>query len=142
MLKSHMLDLDISVFYIIVIVGILLWALNRIFFKPVGEIINTREEKISKESKEIELLTDELENRSSEIENSLKLAKREAARLREKLIVEGENIRSGLLVETREKANALFSEKMRKLDVEIIAAEEELKSEIGTFTEKIERIFI
>jgi len=142
MIKGLMLDLDISVIYIIVIIGILLWVLNKIFYKPVGEIINSREEKISKESDEIEKLTKELEIRSEEIEKTLKLAKRDSAKLKDEIIKEGEMIRSEMLAKTREEAEKLFTEKMKKLDTDIIEAERKLKSEIGTFTEKIERIFV
>ncbi len=142
MIKGLMLDLDISVIYIIVIIGILLWVLNKIFYKPVGDIINSREEKISKESDEVEKLTKELEIRSDKIEKTLKQAKRDSAKLKDEIIREGEMLRSEMLAKTREEAEKLFTEKMRKLDTDIIEAERKLKSEIETFTEKIERIFV
>lgn len=136
-----MLDLDISVIYIIIILGILLWALNKIFYRPVGNIINTREAKILKESEEIDYLTKKFEERSSEIEITLKNARRKSAKIREELIKEGEKLRSEMLVKTREKANVIFTEQMGSLEKEIVTAEENLKTEIGTFTKKIERIF-
>lgn len=141
MIKGLMLDLDISVIYIIIILGILLWALNKIFYRPVGNIINTREAKILKESEEIDYLTKKFEERSSEIEITLKNARRKSAKIREKLIKEGEKLRSEMLVKTREKANVIFTEQMGSLEKEIVTAEENLKTEIGTFTKKIERIF-
>ena len=55
-----MLDLDITVIYTIIILWLLLVILNKIFYKPVGRIINERENKAETEISEIENMKNDI----------------------------------------------------------------------------------
>ncbi len=141
MLKIPMLDLDITVLYIIIILWFLLVVLNKVFYKPVGKVIDEREKKIDTENSMIEELVSNIEKKSLEVESILKKARKDSVEISEELIKKGELARAKLLNETREKTELMFKERMVKLDKELADAEVKLKSEIGTFSKKIEKIF-
>jgi len=136
-----MLDLDITVFYTIIILWVLLIVLNRIFYKPVGKIIDEREKKSEADNTEIEMMKTDIEKRSTEIEFVLKKARRDSINISEKIIKSGELARDELLTSTRKRAGEDFKEKMISLGNEIDKAEGKLKDEIGNFSKKIEELF-
>ena len=136
-----MLDLDISVLFVIAILWITLIILNKIYYKPVGKIIEKRELKIEKDSKEIEDLAFALVEKTSEIETVLKNAKKESMKIKEELIKKGDEVREKILADSREGAKKIFSEKMSELDEELKKAEEKLKEQVDVFSRKIEEIF-
>lgn len=137
-----MLDINASMFGIVVLLGILVLVLNRLFYKPVGQVLHDREKKIKDETASIEARTREIEELTLSIENSLKSAQRESRKIKEELIKKGESIKEHLLNEEREKAKKMFDEKMAHLDNQIQAAEKLLIEQIGQFSDKIKEIFI
>ena len=62
-----MLDLDISIFFIMFLVWFLMSILNKIYYKPVGNLIGERESKIKKDSEQIEALSNEIEEKTQKI---------------------------------------------------------------------------
>ena len=136
-----MLDLDITVIYTIIILWTLLLILNKIFYKPVGRIINEREKKSETENSEISSMKIDIEDRTAKIESVLKKARKDSIGISEEIIKKGESAREELLSTTRQKTTDDFRERMVSLDREIIEAEGNLKSEIKNFSKKIEGIF-
>lgn len=136
-----MLELDITVIYTIIILWLLLVILNKIFYKPVGRIINERESKAETELSEIENMKNDIEERSSAIESVLKRARKDSIAVSEDIIKKGETAREELILSTREKSSEDLKKKMGELDIEIVDAENKLKSEITNFSRKIEEIF-
>ncbi len=136
-----MLDLDISVLYTIIILWILLIILNKIFYKPVGGIINEREKKSETENTAISSMKIDIEDRAEEIEFVMKKARKDSIGISEEIIKKGESAREELLSTTRKKTTEDFRGRMVLLDREIIEAEDKLKGEIKNFSKKIEGIF-
>ena len=136
-----MLDLDITVFYTIIILGVLLFVLNKFFYKPIGSIINEREKKSESENSEIERIKADIEERSDRIEYVMKKARKDSIGISEKIINEGESARDGLLSATRRETTEHFDDRMVSLDQEINEAEGKLRGEIKNFSKKIEEIF-
>ncbi|MEN8223480.1 MAG: ATP synthase F0 subunit B [Acidobacteriota bacterium] len=136
-----MLDLDITVIYTIIILWSLLVILNKIFYKPVGSIINERETKSETEISEIENMKRNIEERSARIESVMKGARKDSIIVSEDIIKKGEAIREKLLVSTRKKSSEDFKKRMDELDREIVEAEDKLMGEIKNFSKKIEEIF-
>ncbi|MFC2155068.1 ATP synthase F0 subunit B [Acidobacteriota bacterium] len=137
-----MLDLDSSLFIVIALVWIIMIILERIYFRPVKDVIGKREGKIAVESGQIEEMTREIEEKTGRIENILREAKWDAASLKEELIREGEIIKEQVRSDTREESKRLFAKKMKELDREIIAAREKLEKDIDLFSQKIREKFI
>jgi len=136
-----MLDLDITVIYTIIILWTLLVILNKIFYKPVGRIINTREKKAETEISEIENMKNDIEKRSAGIESVIKKARKDSIAVSEDIIRKGETAREEMLLSAREKSSEDLKKRMGELDKEIVDAESKLKGEIKNFSRKIEEIF-
>lgn len=137
-----MLNLDSSLFVVIVLVWLLLMVLDKLYFKPVGAVIDERETKIKHESAQIESMTGEIEEKTRNIETVLKDAKKESTKIREELIKKGEEVREKIAADARKRSKEHFASKMKDLDIEITEAEKKLVQEIGLFSDKMKEIFI
>ena len=140
---DKLLDINpIEILFVIAIISILLVFLNKFFFKPVGGIIKEREMKVKSDSEILQNMVDQINDKTSQIETELKKARREAARLKEELISEGESVKDKIIEETREKTKDLMLKKMTELDNTLIEAEKKLGKEITTFSDRIKEKFL
>lgn len=137
-----MLNLDSSVFIVVVLVWLLLMVLDKLYFKPVGKVIDERDAKIKRESNLIDSMTAEMEEKTLHIETTLKDTRKEAARIKEELIKKGESVREKIVTDAREKSKELFNSKMIDLDREIADAEKQLADQVTLFSDKLKEIFI
>jgi F-type H+-transporting ATPase subunit b len=137
-----MLDLDISLIVVSVLVGILMLILNRVYFNPIGQVINQREAKIAGESTQIETNMQTIEEKTRHIEAVLKEAQKDSRGIREELIRKGEEVREQVVQDARENSKKMFKTKMEQLDQQILSAEKALEQEITVFSAKIKEIFI
>ncbi|MCU0285041.1 MAG: ATP synthase F0 subunit B [Acidobacteria bacterium] len=137
-----MLNLDISLIFVTLLVWFLMTALNRIFFRPIGQVIRQRESKIQNESNQIDSINEEIENISLLLEKKLQDAKKESNRVKEELMKKGEEARELLIIKTRNESQKLIETKMKELDLQIVAAEKKLTEEVGVFSAKLKETFI
>lgn len=137
-----MLDINITALYTFILVVVLLMILNKIFFKPIGSIIDKREEKIRVESDRISDLEVEIDTRSVEIETVLKKTKKEARKIRESKIIEGEDVRNDVVLKARNEASAMVEEKLAELDTRINEAEIRLVKEVEGYSNLIKEKFL
>lgn len=142
MIKLTMLSLDTSLFFIIALVWILMIVLNKVYYKPVREVIDQREGKISTETDQIEKMSREIEEKTGKIEDILKETKRDSVTIREGLIKEGERTREKIVTQARDDSKETFAKKMQELEEELAAAEKKLEKEIEVYSKKIKEIFI
>jgi F0F1-type ATP synthase membrane subunit b/b' len=142
MIKNIMLDLDISVLFIAASVWLLMAVLNRIYYKPVGNIISHREDKIKKDSDRLQSLLDEVERQTQEIERILVDARKESMVLQEELIRKGEDVRNKLIAASKSQSRELFQNKVSSLNDEILKAEKKIMNDIDLFTQKMKEIFL
>lgn len=137
-----MLDLNSSFIWIFFLIWLLYLILNRIFFKPINEIITARETKISADSNRQESMVAEIETRTRAIEAQLSQARREAQQIKEGLLKNGEDIRSRTVTSAKEQAVRVLDEKMSQLESEIVAAENTLAMQISAFSDKIKQAYL
>jgi F-type H+-transporting ATPase subunit b len=137
-----MLNLNISLVFVALLVWLLMIVLNRIFFKPVEQVIMQRESKIENESNRIESMTREIEEKTQQIEKKLGDAQKEFVAIKEDLIKKGEDVREQILIEARVESQKLLETSMKELDVQVAVAEEKLTHEVGVFRAKLKDIFI
>jgi F-type H+-transporting ATPase subunit b len=137
-----MLDLDISLLVVSALVGILALILNKLFFKPIGQVIDEREAKFEQESGQVEAMTKEIEEKTQHIEKVLKDTQKESRGIKEKLIQKGEQVREEIVTDARGKSKKTFDTHMQQLDRQLTAAENELEQEIRVFSDKIKEIFV
>ncbi len=140
---DKLLDINpIEILFVLAIISILIFFLNKIFFKPIGGIIKEREIKVKSDSDILQNMVDQINDKTALIETELKKARREAGKLKEELIKEGESVKDMIIEETREKTKTLMLKKMSELENTLIDAEKALGKEINTFSEKIKEKFL
>ena len=116
--------------------------LNKVYYKPIGNIITQRETKIDSDTRQIESLTTEIENKTNRIESILKETEKESRKIRESLIEKGEKAKEMIILNARESSKDLFEKKMEELGREINEAEQKLESEIEVYSKKIKELFL
>ena len=137
-----MLNLDYSIIFVIILIWLLMNILNKVYYKPVGKLIQEREQKIEKDSRKMESTTKGVEEKTRHIEKVLSDSKKESMRIREALIQKGEAVREQMIIEARERSKSLLKRKMEELEQELVKAEEQLTQEIDLFSDKIKDKFL
>jgi len=137
-----MLELNSSFIWIFFLVWLLYFLLDRIFFKPVGNIIAQREAKIAADSGRQEGMLVEIEERTLAVETRLRQAHLEAQRTRDEWLKNGEEFRLRTVAAAREQAARVMGEKLAQLESEIGAAESTLLQQVSMFSDKIKQAYL
>jgi F-type H+-transporting ATPase subunit b len=137
-----MLDLDFSMFVIFALVWILMVVLDRLFFRPVGRVIEERESRVRTDSERLSALLAESEKQALAVETQLREARREAAQIKEGWIRRGEAARADLANSAREQAGQRLAARMAELERDIVAAENTLQAEVAVFSAQIGQAFL
>lgn len=137
-----MLDLNSSILWTFLLVSGLYLVLTRIFFRPVGKIIDEREAKTDSENERLRGMTTQVEGHARALESRMDQARKDAAQIREEWSRKGESVRAQALAEAKEKAARFMEEKMSELETEVSAAEKTLEKEIAVFSEKIRQAYL
>lgn len=137
-----MLDLNSSFLWIFFLVWLLYLVLNRVFFKPVGQIIDARESKIAADSQKQESMMAEIETRTRAVEDQLGQARKDARQIREEWLKNGEEVRAKAVAQAKERAALVLSEKIAALEGEIVAVEHVLEKQVAAFSEKIRQAYL
>ena len=137
-----MLDLNSSLLWIFFMVWGLYLVLSRIFFKPVGKIIDEREAKIATDSNRLQGMMNKVEINTQALETQMAQARKDALQIREEWLRKGEGVRALSLSEAKEKTARIMDAKMKQLEKEVKAAEKTLEKEIAVFSEKIKQAYL
>lgn len=137
-----MLDLNSSLLWIFFMVWGLYLVLTRIFFKPVGKIIDEREAKIAADSKRLQGMVSQVEIHTQALETQMAQARKDALQIREEWSRKGEGVRALSLSEAKEKAARIMDEKMNQLESEVKIAEKTLEKQVDVFSEKIKQAYL
>jgi len=137
-----MLDLNSSLLWIFFMVWGLYLVLTRIFFKPVGKIIDEREAKIAADSKRLQGMVSQVEIHTQALETQMAQARKDALQIREEWSRKGEGVRALSLSEAKEKAARIMDEKMNQLESEVKIAEKTLEKQVAVFSEKIKQAYL
>jgi F-type H+-transporting ATPase subunit b len=137
-----MLELNSSFVFVFLLIWGLMIVLNRIFFRPVGRILDEREARVKGDSEKLDSLVREIEEKTRRVEVMIADARDESFRIREGWIRKGEEFRETLIENAREKSARQFEEQMKRLETEIAAAQKQLESEVSIFSQKIKEAFL
>ena len=137
-----MLELNFSFVFVFLLIWGLMIVLNRIFFRPVGRILDEREARVKGDSEKLDSLVREIEEKTRRVEIMIADARNESFRIREGWIRKGEEFRETLIENAREKSARQFEEQMKRLETEIAAAQKQLESEVSVFSQKIKEAFL
>jgi len=137
-----MLDLDLSVVWVMLLVGLLAYLANRLFFRPVGQIVFSREQKATAEEAEIEHLSTRLQDGLAKVDQTLVEARREAGRIRESFLEKAESHREKVLAQARSEAVRHLEARTAAMEQELEGVQVRLQSEVGTFVALLKRKFV
>jgi len=137
-----MLDLNSSFLWIFFLVWLLYLVLNRIFFKPVQAIIGEREAKVAADSSRQENMVAEIETRTRAVEDQLSEARKQARRIKEEWLENGELTRSRTVTQARKNAARIMADNMAQLESEIAAAEQVLEKKVAAFSDQIRQAYL
>lgn len=137
-----MLELNFSFVFIFLLIWGLMFVLNRIYFRPVGRILDEREARVKGDSEKLDSLVREIEEKTRRVEVMIADARNESFRIREGWIRKGEEFRETLIENAREKSTRQFEEQMKRLETEIAAAQKQLESEVSVFSQRIKEAFL
>ena len=137
-----MLELNSSFLWIFFLLWILYFALNRVFFKPVGRIIDEREARAAADRGRQEKMLAEIDSGTRTLETRRGRAGEEVQRIRERWLKEGEDTRARVVAEARERSTRVVAEKMAQLESEIGEAERALQAQVAVFSERIRQAFL
>lgn len=137
-----MLSLDFSVVAVFLLVWLLMAVLTRIFFQPLGAIINQREEKIAGDRQRLERLLEEISAKSRALEGKVQEAQQDALRIRQERSRQGEALREQLVEKARQRAADLLTAKMADLEKEIAQAQRQLECEVAAFSRQLQETLL
>lgn len=128
-----MLDIDATFLIVVILVWILVLALSRLFFKPVGRIMRERDERIRKDRAAAQETLDTYEKNLERIEERLKEAKSAADTLRQALEAEAAQDKSRLLRDL----SAEYRQQIDKAKEELNAQVDRLKKDLDREAERL-----
>ena len=134
-----MLSIDITFAVIFLLVWALVLILSRVFFKPVGRMMEERRSR-SRENKEaarkaLDALTQDLRK----IEESLKEAKAASEKIRESLEIEALKERTRLLSDLHAESRRQVEKAREEINGEIGRLKSELAGEVERLSGEVER---
>ena len=88
---------------------IVIFVLNKFFFKPINEVINKREEVMKKKLFEIDCAWNKIKKKEEEYKNIIEKAKKEYSLIIDKANLEGEEIKTNIYKEAEKKAIKILS---------------------------------
>ncbi len=134
-----MLSLDASVAVIFVLVWILVLVLSRVFFKPVARVMREREERIAGDKDETRKALEAYAEDLRRIEEGLKEARLDAARIRESAAEGASREKARLLQEVNAERRAQVDKARAELQAEVERLKKELEAGTEALAEEVER---
>lgn len=134
-----MLSIDASAIVIFVIVWVLVLVLGRIFFKPIGRILDERAGRIARDQAAASEALEAYDRDLRRIEGGLKEARAAADGIREKAEIEALKEKSRLFREVQAEGRAEVDKAKEELARQVETLKAELEARSGEFAEKIEK---
>lgn len=134
-----MLQIDATAIVVFAVVWILVLVLGRIFFKPMGRILDARAGRIARDQAAASEALEAYGRDLRRIEEGLKEARAAADGIREKAELEALKEKSRLVREVQAEGRAEVEKAKEELAREVEALKAELESRAGEFAEKIEK---
>jgi F0F1-type ATP synthase membrane subunit b/b' len=134
-----MLAVDATLLIVFFIVWILLFALKRVFFKPLSNVMAKREKTIADDLKAGEEARTQYEASIAKIEESLKAARLSAKETQEQFTAEALQEKEKMISEIGQECRARVDEAKDQLERKVDELKEDLASESKVLSEKIEK---
>jgi F0F1-type ATP synthase membrane subunit b/b' len=137
-----MLAVDATLLIVFSIVWILLFALKRVFFKPLREIMTRRDETIASDIRAGEEAKNKYESNIDKIEESLKAARLAAKETQERFTADALREKEQMLTEIGQECRVKVKEAKEQLEQKVDELKADLAKESKVLSEKIEKRLI
>ena len=127
--EGGLFDFDATLPLMAVQVVLLTFILNSLFFKPVGQVVEEREDYVNTSRAEAKRKIAEVEQLETELKNQLKEARLEAQKVILEAEQDSENLYKEALALATSEANASREKARREIDSQRDEALNQLKSE-------------
>jgi len=127
--EGGLFDFDATLPLMAVQVVLLTFILNALFFKPVGRVVEEREDYVNKSRAEAKKKIAEVQRLETELKDQLKEARLEAQKVILEAEQDSENLYKEALALATSEANASREEARREIDSQRDEALNQLKSE-------------
>lgn len=134
-----MLEINGTLLVTFVIVWILVIVLTRVFFRPLQKVRSDRAAKLFDDREASRRALDENARDLRDVDNALKAARAQAARIRDELEVEAFKEKSRLLAEVGQAAKAEIEKAGQEMSRELDGLKADLASRAGDLADRIER---
>jgi F-type H+-transporting ATPase subunit b len=134
-----MLSIDVGLIVISVIVWILVFVLNKVYFKPVSRIMGERDSKVQQDRSAAQEALEKYDKNLARIEGELNSAKVAAREIREKFDREAQAEKEKILEEVSRECRAQVEEAKKELSEKAEQLKKELEPRSRELAEKIEK---
>ena len=128
---------DGTLFIHIALILLMIWILNRTFFRPINHIIDSREKNKGGRSSEAESLLREVSAKETQYNESLRQARSKGYELIEKERTEAVNFRQEKLGAAKTEVEQMLTQEKAQLETQTVAARQSIASEAEKMAEKI-----
>ncbi len=134
-----MLSIDVGLIVISAIVWILVFVLNKVYFKPVSRIMGERDSKVQQDRSAAQEALEKYEKNLTRIEGELNSAKIAAREIREKFDREAQAEKEKILEEVSRECRTQVEEAKKELSKKAEQLKKELEPRSREIAEKIEQ---
>jgi len=133
-----MLEIDATVIVTFVLVWILVFVLNRVFFKPLRKVMDKREKRLQDDITATQSNLDETARRLKDVETGLKAARLEAEEIRGRVEFEALKEKNRMITDAGVAAKTEIENARVAFEAEVTRLKEELRAEAVPLAAKIE----
>jgi F-type H+-transporting ATPase subunit b len=134
-----MLEVDLSVIAIYVIIWVLVFVLNKIFFKPLRKTLDERHANIQGKKEACQKSIEDYEKTVQEIDVRIKEAKAMSHAAKEDIEQEALKERERLLAEVSAECRSSVEKAKRQLEKQMKTLQKEMESQTARLAERIEK---
>ncbi len=134
-----MLAIDLTFIVIFLLVWALVLVLTRVFFKPIGGILEKRRDRESADREAARAAHEAGERDLRRIEDELREARASAERLREELEAQALGEKARLIAEVQADARDRIEKAKAELEDQVRRLKDQLEDETGRLAENIEK---
>lgn len=116
---------------------ILIWALNKVLYRPIRSVLLQRKEKITGMQQRIQDFNSDIEEKDEAFEAGIKDARKKGLKEKETLIVEATEEEKAIIGEIHQKAKEELATVLDKITKDAEEARKSLQNEIDDFVKDI-----
>lgn len=135
--QSIQLFPDGTLFVHIALILVMIWVLNRTFFRPINRVLETRERQTGGAGTEVERILADVSEKEAKLNEAMLNARTEGYSLIEKERTEAVDARSRRLAEARSDTARRLADEKRALEEQAAAARTVIETEADVLADRI-----